>query len=48
MGGPFISYALVNETAGKILVIDTFVFAPGVKKRNMMQQVDLVVKNIKW
>ena len=48
MGGPFISYALVNETAGKLLVIDSFIFAPGVKKRDMLQQVDLIVKRIKW
>ncbi len=48
MGGPFISYAIVNETKGKVLVIDTFVFAPGKKKRDMMQQIDLIVKKIKW
>ena len=48
MGGPFMSYAIVNETSGKLLVIDAFVFAPGKKKRNTMQQIDLMVKNIKW
>ena len=48
MGGPFISYALVNETTGKLLVIDTFIFAPGKKKRNSMQQIDLMVKSLKW
>lgn len=48
MGGPFISYAIVNETKGKLLVIDAFVFAPGVKKRDMLQQIDLIVKKIKW
>ena len=48
MGGPFISYALVNETTGKLLVIDSFIFAPGKKKRNSMQQIDLMVKSLKW
>ena len=48
MGGPFISYAIVNETKGKLLVIDTFIFAPGKRKRDLMQQVDYIVKNIQW
>ncbi len=48
MGGPFISYAIVNEKTGKLLVIDSFVFAPGKRKRDILQQVDLIVKGIKW
>jgi hypothetical protein len=48
MGGPFISYAIINEKLGKMLQIDGFIFAPGVKKRNMMQQLDVIVNQIKW
>ena len=48
MGGPFMSYAVVNETTGKLLVVDSFIFAPGKKKRNAMQQLDLIVKSLKW
>ncbi len=48
MGGPFIIYNIVNETQGKLLSIDAFIFAPGKKKRDMMQQVDHIVKNIRW
>jgi len=48
MGGPFISYAIINESNQKMLVINALFFAPGVKKRDFMQQVDLMVKSIKW
>lgn len=48
MGGPFISYAIVNDQKAKVLVIDALFFAPGVRKRDFMQQMDLVVKSMKW
>ena len=48
MGGPFISYSIVNDDTGKLLSIDAFLFAPGKRKRDLMQQVDFIVKNIKW
>jgi len=48
MGGPFQSYAIVNEATGKLLSIDAFIYAPGKTKRDMMQQIDTIVKRIKW
>ncbi len=48
LGGPFQSYAIVNESIGKLLIIDGFIYAPGVKKRNMMQEIDLIVNSIRW
>ena len=48
MGGPFISYAIVNEKEAKLLSIDAFVFSPGVRKRDVMQQIDRVAKTIVW
>ena len=44
MGGPYISYLFVNEEKGKILLVDTWVHAPGKKKRNYLQQLELIVK----
>jgi len=44
MGGPFISYLMVNEEKGELLFVDTWVFAPGKKKRDKMQQLELVIK----
>jgi len=48
MGGPFISYAIINESKQKMLVVDAIFFAPGVKKRGLMQQIDHIVKSIEW
>jgi hypothetical protein len=44
MGGPFISYVLHNESKGEIVFIDAFVFAPGKEKRDLIQQLDCIVK----
>lgn len=48
MGGPFLSYAVVNEQQGKVLLIHGFVYSPGKEKREALQQLDLIVKNINW
>ena len=48
LGGSFQSYAIVNAEAGKLIQIDGFIYAPGKRKRNMMQQIDLIVKKIEW
>lgn len=45
MGGPFVSYILLNEPAGEIVFIDAFVFAPGKQKRDYVQQLDCIVKS---
>ena len=45
LGGPFASYAIVNEPQNEIVFVDTFVYAPGKEKRNMMQELDYIVKN---
>jgi len=44
MGGPYISYLFVNEEQGKLLFVDTWVMAPGKRKRDFMQQLELIVK----
>jgi hypothetical protein len=48
IGGPFLSYIIVNEEKGKMLQIDGFILAPGKEKRDMMQQIDLIAKSVKW
>lgn len=47
MGGPFISYGFLNEKKNEIIFIDAFVFAPGKDKRDLMQQLDYIVKTIR-
>lgn len=43
-GGPFISYLLHNEAKNEVVFIDAFLFAPGEDKRDLMQQLDCIVK----
>lgn len=47
MGGPFVSYAILDEKAQSIIFINTFIFAPGKTKRNMLQQLDCIVGTLK-
>ncbi|MFZ1749967.1 MAG: DUF4837 family protein [Saprospiraceae bacterium] len=44
MGGPFVSYLILNEPKGEVVFIDAFVFAPGKEKRDLVQQLDCIVK----
>lgn len=48
MGGPFFSYLLLNKNANEVIFIDAFVLAPGEDKRNMMQKLDYVIKNVSF
>jgi len=47
-GGSYQGYAIVNESTGKMLVMDGFVHAPGQRKRDMIQQLDRIAKRIVW
>lgn len=48
MGGPFVSYVLLNEAKGEVVFIDAFVYAPGKEKRDYIQQLDCIVKTAKF
>jgi hypothetical protein len=45
MGGPFISYMIHNAEDNVIYFCDGLVFGPGSKKRNQIQQLDLILRN---
>ena len=45
--GPFISYAIHSAESNSIIYITTFVLAPGTPKRDMMMQLDYIVKHAK-
>ena len=47
MGGPFISYLVLNEKNNELVFIDAFVFAPSKRKRNYMLQLDHIVSSLK-
>ena len=47
MGGPYASYVILDKKTNELIFIDTFVYAPGKSKRNMMLQLDYIVKSLK-
>lgn len=47
MGGPFVTYAILQQEKGKILFIDALVYAPGKQKRDIVQQIEYMIKNTK-
>ncbi len=48
MGGPFFSWLILNQAKNELLFIDAFVLAPGEDKRDFMQQLELIVQNIRF
>ena len=46
MGGPFFTYLMPDAEAGKLYVIDAWVFAPSKGKRNYMQQLERIVQTV--
>lgn len=46
MGGPFVSHTF-KDSKGKTIVVEAFVFAPGLKKRNIMLQPEAALYTIK-
>lgn len=47
MGGPYLSYLIHNPTTNELLFVDGFVHAPGKKKRDYMQHLELIFQTIK-
>lgn len=46
-GGPYATYIILNKETNELIFIDTFILGPGQKKRNMMMQLDYIVKSSK-
>ena len=47
LGGPFVAYLLQSPKDGELIFIFNFVLAPGQEKKEMIQQLDYIVKSIK-
>lgn len=43
MGGPFVSRSVIDTVNRRVVVAEAFVYAPGMKKRNLMRQVEAVL-----
>lgn len=46
MGGPYVMHAFVNENTGKVIVAETFVYAPEMNKRNLMRNLESTLYSI--
>jgi len=46
MGGPFYSQTRWDETGGRAIAIEGFVFAPGEKKRNAIRQLEAIIYSV--
>ena len=44
MGGPFVSYTLVDETTNRIYYLEGFIYSPGVDQRELMREMNVVLK----
>ena len=44
MGGPFVSYTLVDEATNRIYYIEGFIYSPGVDQRELMREMNVILK----
>jgi len=46
MGGPFVMHAFVNENTGMVVVVEVFVYAPEMDKRNLIRMLEATLYTI--
>ncbi|MFA5557647.1 MAG: DUF4837 family protein [Flavobacteriaceae bacterium] len=47
MSGPFLNYAISDKENNRILVLEGFVYAPSSSKRNMIHELEAIIKSVK-
>jgi len=47
MGGPFISYAMVDESTNRLYYIEAFLYSPGKPQRDLMRELEVILKTFK-
>lgn len=47
MGGPFISYAMVDESTNRLYYIEAFLYSPGKPQRDIMRELETILKTFK-
>jgi len=47
MGGPFVSYALLDKSQKRIYYIEGFIFSPSVKQREIMREMEVILGTFK-
>ena len=48
MSGPFINYAIMDKKNNRILVLEGFCYAPSKEKRDLMFELESIIKSIKF
>ncbi len=48
MGGPFLSYTIYNDQSNEVLCIEGFIYGPDAKKRNIMLEMEAMMKSISF
>lgn len=48
MAGPFVNYSIIDEKNNRILVIEGFCYAPSAPQRDIMQELESIIKTIKF
>ena len=43
MGGPFLSYTFVDEASNRVITLDSYVYAPGQNKRDLLKQLEAIL-----
>jgi hypothetical protein len=46
MSGPFINYAIVDKEYNRILVLEGFCYAPSKEKRDLMHELESIIKSV--
>lgn len=46
MGGPFVMHAFVNESTGMVVIVEVFVYAPEMNKRNLLRNLESTLYTI--
>lgn len=47
MGGPFVSYAMVDEELGRFYYIEGFVYSPGEQQREFMRELEIILSTFR-
>jgi len=46
MGGPFVNYAIIDETNNRLIIIDVFVYGAGSTKRRLVREMENIVNTL--
>ncbi|WP_369765898.1 DUF4837 family protein [Flavobacterium sp. WC2429] len=47
MSGPFINYAIIDEEHNRVLVLEGFSYSPSKEKRDLMHELESIIKSVK-